>query len=156
MVAGQDQDRTQKTVGQVPHSPDSELEKVPSARPPNPTESLLLPNFQVSEPEKGWSPAGVVIARHDQDRLQAKVGQAVHFTFGWTVVPTMIVSHLKVAVNGKEVMEPEMFCPETAPGYCENVYVFRPEKCGEYLVVVTEVYTFGPSVKKRWLVDVVE
>ena len=105
---------------------------------------------------KGQSPSGVVVAKHDEERCKAKVGQAVHFRFGYTVVPSMMISHLKVSVNGEPIQNPELFAPETKPGYAEMAYVFRPKKPGEYQVAVAPVTSDGAHAPSSWVVAVSE
>jgi hypothetical protein len=114
------------------------------------------PQRQPAVEQKGQSPAGVVEAQRDQERCRAKVGQEVHFRFGYTVVPTMMISRLDVSVNGEPVAHPELFAPQTNPGYGELIYVFRPKKSGEYRVMVTPVTAIGPGAASSWLVEVAD
>ena len=102
------------------------------------------------------SSKGVVVARQGQAGCQAKRGQVVHFAFGYTVVPELMISRLKVTVNRKPIPEPEVFSPETKPGYGELVYVFRAQQCGEYQVEVTPVYLGGEGSPVAWVVEVTE
>ena len=112
---------------------------------------------------KGDSPAGIVVAKPGEDRCQAKVGQAVHFPFGYVVIPgpptgltSKVISSLKVEVDGVKIHDPEVFSPEAIPGnsYIELIYVFRPKSRGAYRVKVTPVY--DPPEKEEARVCVVD
>jgi hypothetical protein len=109
---------------------------------------------QASAQSKGQFPAGVVVAKNGQERVKATVGQAVQFRFGYTVVPDMMISRLDVMVNGDPVVDPEVFEPETNPGYGELTYVFRPKKPGEYKVEVAPISSGGGGAASWWVVEV--
>jgi hypothetical protein len=78
------------------------------------------------------------VTAHGPGSYEAKVSQPVFFPFGYPVVPSLMFS-IKVKIDGQSVDCPEIVCPETHPGYAEQVYVFRASKPGTYQVEITKV-----------------